>query len=526
MIVEMARGPVLMALFGLAAAAAGAGCSDDSVLRRLPDPVTQVDELKQKPAALVDILWVIDSSGSMGPSQANLAANLNKFITGLTVCPASADPNDLCDFTTKKCTVSGTSCNPPDYHLGVITMDVFASVDKGKLRRVGRCVPAFGATPSGGKYRYCQGSSVECTHNPIDPASDPANRVCDLTSPLAFVTPMTPGGANAFQRLVRVGVDGSGYEVGIRTLSMALGKDWDKTTNQFRPAPPENGGFFRPDASLFVLFVSDDDDESFGEVSYFYRLLQGVKGAGNEGLISISAITGDPIYTPSNTMTPTRGGCPAPPAPKAGEPGPRYISLAMYSRGLRSEFRTCDDKRLKCPGGQACQMPVPNLPGFCAPSLCSNDQDCGNFRCGDAGCINCEAGKCTLKPERFVDLLGKTGIFGSICAQDYGVVLGNLGFEAAGLRRKFELTKYPDCAQKVKCCKAGIDDASCTVDKPVCVKVNGEPIENDRTSGWIYESSSNAVFFDGAFIPPTDAPIQISYRIARASTALSCGVLK
>jgi hypothetical protein len=71
-------------LFCVAALSAGTACSEDAVLRRLPEPTIQVDELKQKPAAQVDILWVIDSSGSMGPAQANLSNNFNKFITTLT----------------------------------------------------------------------------------------------------------------------------------------------------------------------------------------------------------------------------------------------------------------------------------------------------------------------------------------------------------------------------------------------------------------------------------------------------------
>jgi hypothetical protein len=167
---------------------------------------------------------------------------------------------------------------------------------------------------------------------------------------------------------------------------------------------------------------------------------------------------------------------------------------------------------------------VQNIPGVCVPSgTCTIDQDCGNFKCDDnEGCTRCVSGSCTLEPARFLELLGQTGIYGSICSPAYDRILGKLGFEAAGLSRKFVLTKNPDCTKKVKCCADGIADEACTEEQFVCVKVSGQPIPNERSAGWVYEPSSNAIFFDGSFVPPTDATISVSYRLSQASTALSC----
>ena len=72
-----------------------AGCDDDSGLVRIPDPPVQVDELKQKPAAVVDILWVVDNSESMVQEQASLAANFDRFISGLTTCQGTGVANDI-----------------------------------------------------------------------------------------------------------------------------------------------------------------------------------------------------------------------------------------------------------------------------------------------------------------------------------------------------------------------------------------------------------------------------------------------
>lgn len=510
-------GSALLAALGASALTA---CDDDVILR-LPEPEVQVDELKQKPAALVDILWVVDNSPTMVRWQNALAANFDRFITGLTTCQGTGAAGDVCDFESKRCRVSGGPCNPPDYHIGVISTDMRSSADQGRLRPVGLCVPSRGATPANGSYRYCQASNADCQHDPQIPGSDPANGTCDMGRSITYVNPTTPSAHGAFGRAVRVGISGTGHEEGIQAAAAAVGRDTDRATGQWKPAPRENDGFLRPDASLFMIFVTDEDDKSFGELSYFYRAFETLKGAGNEGMVSISAIVGDPdIDGPEGTIT---GGCPAQ-APIA-EPGTRYIGLAMYSRGLSSELRTCDGKRLLCQSGERCEVAVPGVPGLCVPTTCNTDQDCGNFKCGpndDTGCIACQAGSCSLQPQYLSELLEQNGIFGSICNEDYGPVLDALGFEAAGLARKFPLTKLPDCTGKVKCCAAGENEETCAREERVCVRVNGQPIPNERSSGWVYESSSNAVFFDGGFVPPTDAEITVAYRISKVSTALSC----
>lgn len=500
---------------------------DDTQILTIPPPAVQVDELKQAPAALVDILWVVDNSESMIEEQASLADNFDRFISGLTLCQGTGVDNDVCDFDTKTCMASGAPCNPPNYQIGVIATDVISELDQGKLRRVGLCVPSVGATPANNNFQYCLNNNADCT--------DAANGVCDMGSSLSFVTPNTPGASAAFSRAVRVGTGGSGLETGIRAAALALGRDTNRTTGQWMPSPTENTGFLRPDASLFIIFVSDEDDSSFGEVTYFYRAFETLKGAGNEGVVSVSAIVGDPDVDGVDGTA--LGGCPAGAAPgeRIAQAGTRYVALSMYSRGLSSEFRVCDGQRLVCPGGFNCASPVPNLPGVCIPDAttsCQMDQDCGNFKCEDGrGCILCNNAQCELPQERFSNLLREAGVFESICRDNYAEVLRALGFEAAGLVRKFELTRFPNCPTQDKdlipCCGAGVADDACTAPEnqvPVCVKVNGEPVTNDRTTGYVYETASNAIFFDGSFVPPTDATITISYRAApeSATKAINC----
>ena len=53
-----------------------------------------------------------------------------------------------------------------------------------------------------------------------------------------------------------------------------------------------NQGLLRPGASLAVIAAANSDDESFGEVGYFARYLKGLKGKGNEELVTFSALGG------------------------------------------------------------------------------------------------------------------------------------------------------------------------------------------------------------------------------------------
>ena len=497
------------------------GC-DDTAVGRLVDPEVQVDELSQREAALVDILWVVDNSQSMVQEQAALAANFERFIGGLTLCQGTGVDNDICDFASKTCTVSGAACNPPDYHIGVVSTDVQTEAEAGKLRRVGVCVPSIGATPSNELFRYCQGSNSDCVHDSSDPNSSPENAVCDFGQVTNFVSPTTGNARDAFSKLIQVGVGAAAFETGIQAAARALGRDVDRVTGMAVPTPAENAGFLRDDASLFVIFISDEDDNSDGRITYFYRLFETLKGAGNEGLISLSAIVGPPDIDGDGPALP---GCIAEGSEGRNAAGIRYVALSMYSRGLAVDFRVCDGERLTCRTDEACQTPIAGLPGICVPDgECSNDRGCGNLDCDGQACITCDTttNQCAAQSEQFLQLLERNGVYASIC-DDYDRVLDSLGFEAAGLVRKFELTKFPNCgAEPVACCDSDVDPSQCTDTARLCVKVDGMVMPNDRATGWIYEETTNAVFFDGDFIPPTGADVTLSYRISNIEQALNC----
>lgn len=136
-----------------------------------------------------------------------------------------------------------------DFHIGVIASDMAASTFQGKL--------------------------VAASGNP------------------RVLTPQTPNLVQAFgQNVATVGLAGSSRSQGLLAAQAALSQPLTSGVN---------AGFLRADASLAIIFVSDEDDYSLNTVvppepDYFVRHFQrsfvALKGAGNEGLVKLSAIVG------------------------------------------------------------------------------------------------------------------------------------------------------------------------------------------------------------------------------------------
>jgi len=263
-----------MTLCATAAMAVSIGCADD-VLRALSNTT---DEFVQNAASKVDILWVVDNSNSMSQEQAGLGASFSAFIGELMG--------------------SGV-----DYHIGVISTDV----------------------ADGGVLHTGVGSPPVIDNSITDPDAAKA----------------------AFLKNVTVGVNGSAQERGFEAAALALGKGID----QWNPGDPEpvevpNPGFLRRGyctadktceattdvcnndsdceaAALFLIFVSDEDDKSFGPERYYWRLFESYQGYGNEAQVKISAIVG-PAGEDGGCFNASRG---------SAAPGDRYVELVILSGG-------------------------------------------------------------------------------------------------------------------------------------------------------------------------------------------------
>lgn len=142
-----------------------------------------------------------------------------------------------------------------------------------------------------------------------------------LLGEVPIISLATPQAGEVFAQNVNVGLDGKGDEQGFRAAVLALTDPLIDT---------DNAGFLRDDAYLFVIFVSDEDDRSFGEVGYYLRRFEQIKGVGNDGMVKVSAVVGDVPEVPAWCRE-----------EKNVEPGERYTRLAEDTGGLALSI--CDD---------------------------------------------------------------------------------------------------------------------------------------------------------------------------------------
>ncbi|HEY0839642.1 MAG TPA: hypothetical protein VGD74_05605 [Vulgatibacter sp.] len=245
-------------LLPLVALLAAAACGSDKLIDRPADP-PQTDSFAQLKASSIDILFVIDNSGSMKPHQEALAANFSRFMDLIDPDP-SAKGED----------------GEVDYRLAIATTDV--DEQAGQLQ---------------GEPKILQPGQ---NYDPIA----------------------------AFKRNVIVGTKGAAREQGLRAAELAL-----QGAAQLKDANGKKA-FMRDDAFLYVIFVADEDDNSFGEVRYYHRRLESLKGIGNENTVLTSVITGI-----------DRKGC------KIGEDihveyGSRYVELTQLTGGVLGNLCTDD----------------------------------------------------------------------------------------------------------------------------------------------------------------------------------------
>ncbi len=180
-------------------------------------------------AAMLDILFVIDNSGSMDDDQEELATNFPAFM-------AQPQFND----------------GSIDLHLGVTTTDC----DTGAQGRL-------------------------------------------VGTPLV-VTSDTPNMAAEFAANARVGTNGSGDEKGLLAMELALSPP---------NVPGYNDVFYRPEAALAVVVVSDEPDSSPDAVQHYIDFLRAVKGGGlAEDLVAFSAVLDSTYGTEYQAVVAAFGG--------------------------------------------------------------------------------------------------------------------------------------------------------------------------------------------------------------------------
>jgi hypothetical protein len=389
----------------------------------IPDALEHEDVFTQKGAARVDVLWMIDNSGSMESEQNKIAARFDEFFAQLVA-------SDV------------------DFHIGVVTSD---PLEQGALR-------AYDGPPVEG----CDGCR--------------------------FLTNEVADAQLVFENLIRVGIDGSPFEEGFTQVAKALGADEvDPSTGKpLGDVPPENVGFSRDDAALYVIFVSDEDEgagDDGTEVRYYQRLFEGLKGTGNENKVALAAITG----FPSDAALP-----------------PALEMCDVLSTTFDSNLSNDD------PRANGLLTALRDDEGGCV------DEE------ADAGDPN--AGAAT--GARYIELACRSGgVVANMCEANYTDALDALGANAAGLSRKFILSHgleemewgddcTPDTGDDVflDCDDDGALDAPLCVTATALDENEARLVPRDDANGWTLEGSG-AVRFAGGFLPKPGTEIFVRYGV-------------
>lgn len=169
----------------------------------------------------IDILWVIDNSGSMETSQQNVISNFNSFIQR---------------FQTLNY----------DFNMAFISTDAYMDLTD---------------TSGGATYKtnYCSGFSKKCSVFRDGPGkvSTPA-----LHSGVPIINKLTANISQVFNLNAAQGTQGYGDERPFQSIKVALQN-------------PLNTGFRRSDAYLAVIIVSDEDDFSHNNMTPALESLSG-----------------------------------------------------------------------------------------------------------------------------------------------------------------------------------------------------------------------------------------------------------
>jgi hypothetical protein len=452
----------------------GVGQSLPGVQRDNPDagPVYggaapyQVDSFSQPPVQKVDILWVIDSSPSMDLKQDRVKTNAQSFIQFLTD-------------------------QQIDYHLGVVSTDVFDPARSGKLINfAGLTKPWIDPTdlpPGGAKVAFVQNASVGAVGSTQERAF--------LAGMLALTPPLNaPGGANC-----------------------ASATDC----------------FLRADADLYVILMSDEEEKSctplnrggytneegcnnaqanltgYGSIEYWTRFYTGIKGPGH--IVRVAAIAGtDSTFQRCKDVfagacdsfiaafDPTNKCSGAPDCTQFGNlSNPCCKALVACSRDIGNKAQWCEVHQTN--------VGAMNPPYYSVTGIHENNQDLEGW----TGCVAKHA-DASAPSGYVVDFAGFTGTRYTtvaqntggqsinICDADYTPGLAKLGLQATGLRADFPLSRAP-------------------IDGTLVVTVKGAQVPTGPNT-WQYvrcsgSTPANLIHFAKAGLPGPGDKIAASYDV-------------
>jgi len=134
------------------------------------------------------------------------------------------------------------------------------------------------------------------------------------------IGPATESAASRFSEAVNVGTLGSGFEMGLEAAAMALSEPLVST---------DNFGFLREDATLSLIFVSDEEDGSPNPVNDYINGFYELKGHRNREVLNASALTVTDLSE-------------CPPSDYSSTAGDRYVDVAQQTGGIVGNLCAAD----------------------------------------------------------------------------------------------------------------------------------------------------------------------------------------
>jgi hypothetical protein len=197
----------------------GSGCADRTVASVPSDQGrVEVKDIPANPRRDLDILFLIDDSGSMKEEQDSLKANFHRFIEVLQSLDGGL----------------------PNVHIGVTSSDLGTSALDGTANPVGGC----SGQGKAGALRRVPGGGPAYLED-VDDGNGGRRR--NYAGALADV----------FAQIADVGVAGCGIEQHLEAVKRALDHN------------PTNANFLRDNAYLAVILIADEDDCSLAQKSLF-----------------------------------------------------------------------------------------------------------------------------------------------------------------------------------------------------------------------------------------------------------------
>lgn len=252
----------------------------------------QTDEFTQVAGQSVDVLFVIDDSGSMCTHQDLLADNIDHFIQNAEIWKN-------------------------DFHLGVVTTNVTDEEVAGKLNR-GETQPRYVIPGPGAQSTFAEFAKVGCEGGSDSQEAGFEPMQIALSAPLATDTGK-PCGSDADCKNDQ-SLCGDPASCPYRCLDNPE-KPGVKTCGGW------NKGFLREDAKLEVIVLADEDDQSPAAPSFYIDFLRNIKGYYNVGWARLHAI----VWQDS---------CGEPPVSQTT--GDRYMMVAAETGGKVGEICKSD----------------------------------------------------------------------------------------------------------------------------------------------------------------------------------------